>query len=55
MVSELKKIMATKGCGIERLADGINVQYSYVSKVLNGNKKPSKDFIKKAIFFLLSN
>lgn len=55
MLKEIKRLMEIKHCGIEKLSDATGLQYSYVYKVLMGEKVPSKKFLSAAIFFLTTN
>lgn len=51
----IKSLMLKKNCGIQELADALNMQYCTIAMILQGERAISKSFFKKALFFLLSN
>ena len=52
VVKQINDLMKIKNVSIEQLSDGIGRQYSFVGNVLKGAARPSKTFLKEALFFL---
>jgi transcriptional regulator with XRE-family HTH domain len=44
---KLKSLRQTKGIGIKSLAEHLQVNYTYLSKIENNKANPSKDTIKR--------
>lgn len=54
-IENLLNLMRLKGCSLEKLADGLKMQYTNVAKIFNGDRPLSKRFFERALFFLHKN